>query len=413
MKVKKIVVVGAGPAGMMASIRAAQLKQDVTLIDKNISPGRKLLLSGKGRCNLTNYCDFDSFIARFSHHGQFLRDAAKIFFNRELMDFFQRRGLKLKVERQLRVFPESDKADSILDVLIRELESLKIKTIYRGLLKEIILDGKEVRSVLLGDNRRISADKVILATGGASYKFTGSSGEGLELVKRTGHSIVSLRPGLIALKTRPCYDLEGLTLKNIRIKFKGPKKQILSEIGELIFTDVGVSGPLVLTHSGRVVDWLQEGAKVGMEIDMKPALTAVKLEERVKRDLASEPRKNIKNIIKKMFPKRMGEIFIRVLRIDSDKQANQLTQEERRRIVSLLKAFPLEIKSSLPLENAMVTRGGVSLKEINPRTMESRIIKGLYFAGEMVDLDADTGGFNLQAAFSTGYLAGESAAVSQ
>jgi len=412
VKVKKIVVIGAGPAGMMASIRAAQLKQDVTLIDKNASPGRKLLLSGKGRCNLTNYCDFDSFITRFSHHGQFLRDAFKIFFNEELMDFFQKRGLKLKVERQQRVFPESDKAGSILDVLIRELESLKIKTIYRALLKEIILDGKEVRSVLLGDNRRISADSVILATGGASFKFTGSSGEGLDLAKRIGHSIIPLRPGLVALKSRPCYDLEGLTLKNIRIKFKGGKDKILSEIGELIFTDVGVSGPLVLTHSGRVVDWLQEGAKVSLEIDMKPALSAVKLEERVKRDIASEPRKNIKNIINKMFPKRMGEVFIQLLRINPQMQANQLTQDQRHRIVSLLKAFPLEVKSAPPLENAMVTRGGVSLKEINPRTMESRITRGLYFAGEMVDLDADTGGFNLQAAFSTGYLAGESAAAS-
>jgi len=412
VKVKKIVVIGAGPAGMMASIRAAQLKQDVTLIDKNASPGRKLLLSGKGRCNLTNYCDFDSFITRFSHHGQFLRDAFKIFFNEELMDFFQKRGLKLKVERQQRVFPESDKAGSILDVLIRELESLKIKTIYRALLKEIILDGKEVRSVLLGDNRRISADSVILATGGASFKFTGSSGEGLDLAKRIGHSIIPLRPGLVALKSRPCYDLEGLTLKNIRIKFKGGKDKILSEIGELIFTDVGVSGPLVLTHSGRVVDWLQEGAKVSFEIDMKPALSAVKLEERVKRDIASEPRKNIKNIINKMFPKRMGEVFIQLLRINPQMQANQLTQDQRHRIVSLLKAFPLEVKSAPPLENAMVTRGGVSLKEINPRTMESRITRGLYFAGEMVDLDADTGGFNLQAAFSTGYLAGESAAAS-
>lgn len=423
MKAQRIVVVGAGPAGMMAAIRAGQLQQDVTLIEKNPIPGKKLLLSGKGRCNLTNLCDLDAFLQRFSGNSQFLRDAFKKFFNRDLINFFEQRGLKLKAERQLRLFPVTDKASSVLEVLRKELQKNKVKIIYKSAMKDILLRDNQVKGILLSDGRFLSADKVILATGGVSYSFTGSTGEGLEIARKLGHSIVRLRPGLVALEIRQKYPrhLGGLTLKNIRLKFTQPlhagvgfsngKKQILSEIGELLFTDFGISGPLVLTLSGKIVDWLSENKHVYVEIDLKPALSREQLNARLLREFEINPKKSLKNTLKNLLPQRLIDCFIDIAHINPDKKANQVTGLERKNMVSLFKGVRLDIVKPRPIEEATVTRGGISLKEINPRTMESRRIKGLYFSGEMLDVDADTGGFNLQAAFSTGYLAGESAAL--
>ena len=398
---------------MMAAIRASELHQDVTLIEKNSRPGVKLLLSGKGRCNLTNTCELDSFIERFSSGGPFLRSAFKKFFNLDLMRFFETRGLKLKVERQLRVFPETDRSDSIVEVLRKELLKNKIKTFYKVSLKDIFIQNNRAKGVLLSDGRVISADKIILATGGSSYSFTGSSGEAIFIAKNLGHRIVGLRPGLVALNTKQRYPklLEGVTLKNIRLKFFSEKKQILSEIGELLFTDSGISGPLVLSLSGKIVDWLQENELVSVEIDLKPALSKEQLDARLLREFKLNATKNIKNTLKALLPLRLVDIFLEMVKILPEKKCNQISRAERQSIVSLLKALRLDISSSGPLEEAMITRGGVSLKQIDPKTMESRLIKGLYFAGEMIDVDADTGGFNLQAAFSTGYLAGESAAL--
>lgn len=413
MAEKRIVVAGAGPAGMMAAIRAGELRHDVTLIEKNPIPGKKLLLSGKGRCNLTNSCTLDLFLARFSGHGgQFLRDAFREFFNTELVRFFENRGLGLKTERQLRVFPRTDKAGSITGVLKKELERNKVKVIYRAALKDIILADKRIKGVLLDSGRPLACERLILATGGVSYGFTGSTGEGLEIARRLGHHIVALRPGLVPLETRQRYPgLKGLTLKNIRIKFSDGKKEIDSGMGELLFTHFGISGPLVLSLSGRITDWLKSGACVHAEIDLKPGLSSQQLEARLFREFKGNPRRSIRKIMANLLPQSLATVLLKTAGIAPEKQASQIRQEERRSIVSLLKAMRLDITGSRPIEEAMVTRGGVSLKEINPRTMESRLIKGLYFAGEMIDLDADTGGFNLQAAFSTGRLAGTSASL--
>jgi len=411
MSCKDIVVIGGGPAGMMAAIRAGQLKQKVTLLEKTSGLGNKLLLTGKGRCNLTNLCELDDFIKRFSNNGQFLRDAFKVFFNQELVDFFQKRGLRMKAERQLRVFPDSDRSDNILGVLKKELLSNKVKVIYNSQVEEVVLKDNVIDKLKLEDKTTISCDAAVLATGGVSYASTGSTGEGLKIAEKLGHRLVKLRPGLIALVTKEKYPklLEGLTLRNIRLIFSDGKKKITSEIGELLFTDFGISGPLVLTLSGKIVDWLEAGKEVYVDIDLKPALSSEKVEARILREIKAKPKKTMKNMLKDLLPVRLVDVFLEMSGIQPDKIVSYITQEERKRSVSLLKALRFNISKSRPMNMAMITRGGVSLKDISPRTMESRIVKNLYFAGEIMDIDADTGGFNLQAAFSTGYLAGQSA----
>ncbi len=411
VKTKKIVVVGGGPAGMMAAIRAGELQQDVTLIEKNPLLGKKLLLSGKGRCNLTNACELEPFLKRFSKNGQFLRDAFKKFFNQDLISFFEKRGLKLKIERQLRVFPVTDSSNSILGVLKKELQKNKVKVLYKTAMKDIVIQDGKIKGLLLNDGRFLACDEVILATGGLSYAFTGSTGEGLEVVKKLNHVVSSPRPALVPLETRQKYPkvLEGLTLKNIRLKVADGRRQIISDIGELLFTDFGISGPLILTLSGQITDWLREGGQVYVEIDLKPALSKEQLQARLLREFKLNSKKSLKNVLKALLPQRLVEVFIELAKINPAKLVSQITRLERENLISLFKAFRLDILRARPLEEAMITRGGISLKEINPRTMESRLIKGLYFAGEMIDVDADTGGFNLQAAFSTGYLAGDSA----
>jgi hypothetical protein len=412
VKTKKIVVVGGGPAGMISAIRAGGLNQKVILLEKKPSLGNKLLLSGKGRCNLTNACDLEPFLKRFSKGGEFLRDAFKKFFNQELIDFFEKGGLKLKVERQMRVFPVTDSSNSILNVLISELSRNNVEILLKTEVKDIITEEAKAKEVVLANGKIIPCDRVILATGGVSYSLTGSSGEGLKIARSLGHHVTELRPGLVPLETKENYPkrIEGLTLKNIAVTFTDGKKEITSEIGELLFTGFGISGPLVLTLSGEIADWLGAGKKVFADIDLKPALSEEQLNARLLREFKLGPKKNLKNILKDFLPLRLVDLCLEILKIDPRKQVSQITQEERRKLVLFFKSFRLEIKRTLPIEVAMVTRGGVSLKEINPRTMESRMIKGLYFAGEIIDVDADTGGFNLQAAFSTGYLAGESAA---
>ncbi|MDP2905216.1 MAG: NAD(P)/FAD-dependent oxidoreductase [Candidatus Omnitrophota bacterium] len=450
-----IIVVGAGPAGMMAAIRAAQLGQDVVLLEINPILGRKLLLSGKGRCNLTNTSDLDSFLKRFWGNGQFLRDAFKKFFNRDLMEFFEKRGLGMRVERQARVFPVTDTSSSITDVLKKELEKYnvgtgfkpvptktccangKVKILYKTSARDVIVKNGAVAGVTVSGAKFMPADRVILACGGVSYSFTGSTGEGFKIAAKLGHNIVPLRAGLAPLIVKQDFvrDLEGITLKNIRIKFicrggfktrpyrdsrrdstmccpyKTAEKQIVTPVGELLFTANGISGPLVLTHSGTIGDWLKDKGNIYAEIDMKPGLTYEQLDARLLRDFKLNARKALKNTLKEILPLRLIDTCLEVIKIDADEKCGQVKQAERRQIISFLKGLRLDITSVARIEEAMVTRGGVSLKEINPRTMQSRLVKGLYFAGEMIDVDADTGGFNLQAAFSTGYLAGESAAT--
>ncbi len=380
-----LVIVGAGPAGMMAAIRAGLRGCPVTLLEKNGSPGAKLILSGKGRCNLTNACDLPSFLQRFSGNAQFLRDAFKAFFYPDLMRFFEERGVQLTVERQSRVFPASGRAASILEALKKELGRRHVTVLCHSVLKKVIVDKGAVKAVLLADGKTLPADRLILATGGASYGATGSTGEGIAIAAALGHRTVPLRPGLVGLAT---------------------KEQFV----RTLFTDKGISGPLVISSSGKVSDWLSEGKRVAACVDLKPGVSQQQLETRLLRECRLQPRVSLRTILKGYFPQRFANTFLNNLEISPQKKANQLTAAERHELVRAFKGLCLEISETEPLDRAMVTRGGVSLKDIDPRTMASRIVKGLYFAGEMIDVDGDTGGFNLQAAFSTGYLAGESAA---
>lgn len=397
---------------MMAALAAARAGTGVILLEKNPQPGKKLLLSGKGRCNLTNACDIEDFIARFYGNGQFLRDAFGKLFYPELKAFFESRGLKLKTERQQRVFPVSDRSASVLDVLVGELARSKVDLRCNAEAEGIVVRDRGVKGVKIKAQPFLAADAVVLATGGVSYAFTGSTGDGIRWAEQHGHRIIPLRPGLVALETKKegAGLPEGLVLKNIRLTFTRGRTEIVSETGELLFTDFGVSGPLVLTLSGRVADLLGGKEKVTCRIDLKPALSFEQVDARLVREFKTNPRRNIRNVFKALLPGSLVPVFLRQAGL-ADKKANQVTHEERARLCLLLKRFSLEIVRTRPMREAMITRGGVSLKDIDPRTMESRLVRGLYFCGEMIDVAADTGGFNLQAAFSTGYLAGLSAAA--
>lgn len=409
--IHEIAVIGGGPAGTMAAIRAAQFKKDAILIERNKSIGSKLLLTGKGRCNITNIAPIEEFMERFGRQGQFLRSAFSVFSNLDLMDFFKANGLELKAERQGRVFPVTDSAHSVVQVLKKRLTDEKAKVFYNS--RVVRIKKSEGFFILeLEAGGEIRSKKVILTTGGASYKKTGSSGDGFRIAKALGHTYTPLRPGLVPLKAKEQWvkNLQGLTLKNIRIIFECGKKRVTSDMGELLFTHFGVSGPLVLDLSSQVLNYLSQAKEVDLFIDLKAGLTVEQLEKRLLREIELHGSKNIKNTPKELLPSALVPVFINLLNLNSDKKINQLTQIERRSIIGLLKALKLTISGSLPLEEAMVTCGGIPTKEINPRTMESRIVSGLYFAGEIIDVTASSGGFNLQQAFSTGYLAGEMAA---
>lgn len=406
-----IAVVGGGAAGSMAAIRAGELRKSVILIERNDSIGRKILITGKGRCNITNTAPIETFIEKFGPSGKFLRTALFRFFNVDLMEFFKSRGLDMKIERQGRVFPVTDKARSVVEVLENCLAGNGVKVKYKAKLEAItIKDG--LFQLELDDHRVIVAKKVILAAGGASYKATGSTGDSFNIAAKLGHTIVPLKAGLVPLVTKEKWvkDLQGLGLENIRIRFECGRKRLSSEIGELMFTHFGISGPLVLDLSGEVVTLLAENKEVRALIDLKPALTAEQIENRMLRDLKGPGRMQFKNVMKGYLPQRLIAVFMNLAGIDVERPANQITYEERRAILNLFKALPLTIKGSLPIEEAMVTGGGVSTREIDPRTMESKVVPGLYFAGEIIDGCASSGGYNLQQAFSTGRLAGESAA---
>lgn len=405
-----IAIIGAGPAGMMAAIRAGSLNKKVVLIEKNDAAGKKILLTGRGRCNITNSGKLDTFIEKFGQSGQFLRSAFSAFSNEDLIDFFKSRGLELKTERQGRVFPATDSAASVTRILEKCLKDNNVEVKYGLRLRDIsVKDG--VFSLDTGSPAKIEADRVILAAGGASYKTTGSTGEAFQIAQRLGHTIMPLRPGLVPLKTKEGWvkDLQGLTLKNIRVIFIAGKKKIVSEVGELLFTHFGVSGPLVLDLSAEIVKLLEAHAEIALHIDLKPGIKDEEMEDKLLKDFKSQGGKEIKNMLASLMPARLVPVMIKLTGLDGHKKVHQISRTERLALGRLLKALPLIVTASLPLEEAMVTCGGVSTKEIDPRTMESRLVKGLYFAGEMIDGGAPSGGYNLQQAFSTGYLAGGSA----
>ena len=408
-----IIVIGAGPAGMMAAIRAAECADGVALFEKNASAGRKLGLTGKGRCNLTNVASCDDFLDKFGREGQFLRDAIKKLSSERVMDFFESNGLKLKVERQGRVFPETDSSRSVIDILERVLKRRGVNMFFSSAVRNILVADGCVKGVRLADMKEIRAKKIILACGGASYPETGSTGDGFRMAHDLGHCITDIFAGLVPLETEEAFvkDLQGLTLKNISIVFELGKKKVASGVGELLFTHFGVSGPLVLDLSSKVVG-LSKGKPFKLFIDLKPGLSGNELEEKLEREFSQGGSLAIKNYLKELVPERLGNVVLSNAKIEPLKKCHQISAVERKSLVNILKRFHLVIKKPRPLSEAMVTCGGVSLKEVDPRTMESKIAKGMYLCGEVLDLSASSGGYNLQAAFSTGYMAGEAAGLS-
>lgn len=406
-----IAVIGGGPAGCMAAIRSGELGRKVALIERNESIGKKVLITGKGRCNLTNTASIDIFIKKFSPGGEFFRTAFFAFSNEDLMAFFRSNGLELKVERQGRVFPSDDRARSVVVVLEKCLKDSKVDTRFNK--RVTAIDHKGAYFIIYVDGKAfLEAAKVIITTGGASYRVTGSTGDGFNISERMGHTVVKIKPALVPLTTsqRWVKDLQGLGLENVRVIFQYGRKKFTSEVGEVMFTHFGVSGPLILDNSADVVSMLEKCTEVPIYIDLKPALTDEQIEKRLVKLFAAKGNMQINSIMQELLPKKMVAVFLDVLNIRAEKQASQITKDERRVIVDTLKNFPLTINGSLPIEEAMVTGGGVSKKDINPRTMESKIVPGLYFAGEVIEGAAPSGGYNLQQAFSTGYLAGEKAA---
>jgi hypothetical protein len=402
-------IIGGGPAGMMAAIAAAE-KSQVTIYEKNDILGKKLLITGKGRCNLTNAGSQDEIIEAFGRNGRFLFSALNSFSNIDLMNFFEKRGLSLKVERGKRVFPESDKSMDVLKVLEKELKDKNIKVLKNSPVKKInIVDNNKFE--IITENSKEVFDALIITTGGKSYPKTGSTGDGYIFARSLSHSVSSLSPYLIPLETNQeeIKELMGLSLKNVLLKAAVNGKIKGEEFGEMIFTHFGISGPIVLTLSKIAVDALKkEKNKIIYYIDFKPALSIEELDKRIIRDFEKYNNKQYKNALDDLLPKKLIPVLLKLSGINEEKKVNQISKEERKIIVDLLKNFPVEITGSRPISEAIVTSGGISLKEINPKTMESKLYPKLFFAGEILDLDGVTGGYNLQEAFSTGFLAGSS-----
>ena len=415
----KVVIIGGGPAGMLSAISAGTNKNDVTILEKMNMLGRKLLITGKGRCNITSSISIDEFIKNVPGNGKFLYSCLNNFTNEDILNILKEEGLQTKVERGNRVFPITDKSQDVLQALLNRLKKLKVKIEVGANVKEILTEQDIVSGVKYiqgGKEKILKADKVILATGGKSYSATGSTGDGYELAKKVGHTVTEIKPSLVPISTKGkdleiCRRMQGLSLKNVAIKIKDAKnnKIIYEDFGEMIFTHFGVSGPVILSGSAHLLRYKKEDIRQGnikLIIDLKPALDVQKLDDRILRDFSLEKNKIFKNSLDNLLPQKMISTVIELSGIDQNKKVNEITREERVRLVQLLKNFEITLHDFRPIEEAIITAGGISIKEINPKTMESRLIKGLYFAGEIIDVDAYTGGFNLQIAYSTGYTAG-------
>jgi hypothetical protein len=402
-----LIVVGGGAAGMMAAGTAANEGADVLLIEKNAQLGKKLLLTGKGRCNLTNDCEIEEIIENFPETGSFLYRAIYTLSNQRLRDFFAELGVSTKVERGGRVFPKSDSAHQVVEALKDYLNINGVEVKLNTAIEEILIEAGKVKGVKDREGISYFADKVVFTPGGSAYPTTGSSGEGYEILKKLGHKVNEINPSLVPLKTKEEWvkELQGLALKNIEAKLYFNDQVVKSEFGELLFTHFGVSGPIVLTLSRDVVDRLGTGSlKLG--IDLKPALDKEKLDNRIQRDFKKYIRKQFKNSLGDLLPKKLIPVIIDLSSIPAKKFVNQITKEERDELISLFKDLRVTILGTKGFRQAIVTKGGIDVAEIDPSTMESKIVSDLYLAGEVIDIDGYTGGFNLQAAFSTGYLAG-------
>lgn len=405
---KQILVIGAGPAGMMAAIRAAENGAAVTLLEKMKRPGRKMMITGKGRCNITNAADVPEIIRNIHGNGAFLNSSMRAFDNQDVMEFFRQQGVPVKVERGNRVFPVSDKAQDVVDAMVHRLHELDVRIELEMPVADILLQEGRVAGVRTKSGAHYKADAVILAVGGASYPGTGSTGDGYEMAKKLGHTVVPLRPSLVPLETEEEWvkDVQGLSLRNVRATFLAGGEKVQEMFGEMMFTHFGVTGPIILSMSRRAAKCLAEGKFVELELNLKPALTPEKLDARIQRDFEQHIRKSLKNGLLDLLPHKLIEPVLDCAYLDPEKPVHQVTAEERHRLAETLQHLTLTIAKTRPLAEAIVTAGGVSVREINPKTMESKLVPGLYFAGEVVDVDAYTGGYNLQAAFSMGNAAG-------
>lgn len=403
---KKVIVVGGGASGIMAAIIAAKKGDEVTLIEKNEKLGKKLFITGKGRCNLTTSKDIEEIIKNIPGNPKFMYSSLYTFSNMDLMNMVEEKGVRLKVERGDRVFPESDKASDIIKCFEKYLYEYKVNIMLNSNVTEIIDEGDRVTGVKINNNRILNSDVIILATGGKSYPLTGSTGDGYKFAEKLGHRIVDIKPSLIPLVTKEGWvkDLMGLSLKNVELIFKNKNKTIYKEFGEMLFTHFGISGPIVLSASRKIGDYLP--GEIKAYIDLKPALNNEELDKRILKDFEKFKNKQYKNALDELLPQKLIPIFINLTGIDPEKQVNSISKDERYNIIKTLKAFELTIIGARPIDEAIITRGGVCVKDIDPGTMESKIVKGLYIVGELLDVDAYTGGFNLQIAFSTGYSAG-------
>ena len=408
-----VIVIGGGPAGMMSAITAAENGNEVLIIEKNSTFGKKLLITGKGRCNITSSLYMSEFIKNTPGNGMFLYSAFQNYTNTDIIEFLRKQGLEIKEERGNRIFPVTDKSIDVLNCFEKRIKELNIKYMLNTTVEKILIKNYEVLG--LRTNREIiKAEKIILATGGKSYPLTGSTGDGYRIASELGHKITPIRPSLVPLEIyerEECKKLQGLSLKNVKIKIEEDKKVIYEDFGEMIFTHFGISGPTILSGSAHLVrykniDEKLKNKNIKLSIDLKPALTEEQLDDRILRDFKEFKNKQFKHSLDKLLPQKMISVIIEQSKIEPEKRVNEVTKEERKRLITLLKNFEITIKGFRPVEEAIITSGGINIKEINPKTMESKLIKGLYFAGEIIDVDAYTGGFNLQIAYSTGYTAG-------
>jgi predicted Rossmann fold flavoprotein len=407
----QVIVVGGGASGLMAAGQAAESGAKTLLLEKMHHPGRKLRITGKGRCNLTNVAPLPEFVAHFGTNGRFLRQAFSRFLAADLVAFFEGLGVRTVTERGGRVFPTSDQAQEIVDALVRWVDERGVTLRTRSPVERLLVEGERVVGVTSGD-RLYRAGAVIIATGGASYPGTGSTGDGYRLAESVGHTIVPIRPALVPLETAGdvAPRLQGLSLRNVTVRvWVGGKKQA-EAFGEMLFTHFGVSGPIILSLSRQIVDALRQGQHVTLSIDLKPALDERKLDARLLRDLNAHGKRQFRTLLKDLLPSKLIPVCVDLTSIPPHKVGHQITAQERERLRTWLKDFRLEVTGHRSFAEAIITAGGVNTREVDPRTMASRLVEGLYFAGEVLDVDADTGGYNLQAAFSTGWLAGRSAA---
>lgn len=405
----KVIVVGAGAAGMMAAYFAAKNKNNVTLIEKNEKTGKKIYITGKGRCNITNACDVEDLFANVMSNKKFLYSAFYGFTNSDVIDFFENHGIKTKIERGNRVFPVSDHSSDVISALERALKEQNVDILLNTCVEKIECEDSQVTGVVLCGGRKIEADAVIVATGGMSYQATGSTGDGYRFAEESGHKVTECTPSLVPFNAQEEWvaKLQGLSLKNVLVTIYDGRKKLYEDFGEMLFTHFGVSGPLILSASAAIK---QNTIKkpLQMFIDLKPALSYEALDKRILREFDDAKNKQFKNSINKLLPSKMIPVIIGLSGIDPDKKVNEISKGEREGLVNLLKKLPVTLNGTRQWNEAIVTKGGISTKDINPSTMESKIIKNLYFAGEVLDLDALTGGYNLQIAWSTGALAGKS-----